>query len=187
MQCWVSKGRRKRTPIGSFDPGAPTLRRLQCVSRWLRPPEKSKRHTGEVCVKVAIVYDSRTGTTKAAAEDMAQMAVAAGHDSTAVAVQAASPADVSAADAVCIGSWTEGLYFIRQHATSATMAFIDSLNLDGTPAAVFCTYKTSPGKMLDKMARALEARGARVAGSFRSRGPQAPDGFAAWLNSLAEG
>ena len=52
---------------------------------------------------------------------------------------------------MCVGSWTEGLYFILQHATKATMEFIDSLSLDGTPAAVFCTYKTSPGKMLDKM------------------------------------
>ena len=137
-------------------------------------------------MKVAIVYDSRTGTTKAAAEEMAQIAVAAGHESTAVAVQAAPPAEVSAADAVCIGSWTEGLFFIRQHATQATMEFIDTLNLAGTPAAVFCTYKTSPGKMLDKMATALEARGARVTGSFRSRGRQAPDGFEAWLDSLME-
>ena len=138
-------------------------------------------------MKVAIVYDSRTGTTKAAAEEMAQMAVSTGHESTAVAVQAASPADVSAADAVCVGSWTEGLFFILQHATKATMEFIDSLSLDGTPVVVFCTYKTSPGKMLDKMASALETRGGRVTGSFRSRGPQAPDGFAGWLNSLEQG
>jgi flavodoxin len=143
-------------------------------------------HRGGV-MKVAIVYDSRTGTTKAAAEEMAQIAIANGHESTAVAVQAASPIDLSAADAVCIGSWTEGLFFIRQHATKATMDFIDSLSLDKTPAAVFCTYKTSPGKMLDKMARALEARGARVTGSFRSRGRQAPDGFADWLDSLGQG
>jgi len=135
-------------------------------------------------VKIAIVYDSRTGITKAAAEEMAQLAVAAGHECTVVAVQAASPTDVSAADAVCIGSWTEGLFFILQHATKATMEFIDSLSLDGSPAIVFCTYKTSPGKMLDKMANALEARGARVTGSFRSKGRQAPDGFAGWLNSL---
>jgi flavodoxin len=137
-------------------------------------------------VRVVIVYDSRTGTTKAAAEEMAQVAVAAGHGATAVAVQAASPVDVSATDAVCVGSWTEGLFFIRQHATKATMEFIDSLSLDGTPAAVFCTYKTSPGKMLDKMATALEARGARVTGRFRSRGRQAPEGFAGWIGSLGQ-
>ena len=136
-------------------------------------------------MRIAIVYDSRTGTTKAAAEEMAQLAVAAGHVSAIVAVQAASPSDISAGDAVCIGSWTEGLFFIRQHATKATMEFIDSLSLDGTPAAVFCTYKTSPGKMLDKMASALEARGAQVTGRFRSRGPNAADGFAGWLGSLS--
>jgi flavodoxin len=135
-------------------------------------------------VKVAIVYDSHTGTTKAAAEEMAQMAAAAGHESTAIAVQAASPSEVSASDAVCIGSWTEGLFFILQHATQTTMEFIDDLHLEGTPAAVFCTYKTSPGKMLNKMAGALEARGARVTGSFRSKGPHAPDGFTDWLASL---
>ena len=138
-------------------------------------------------MQVAIVFDSRTGTTKAAAEEMATMAVDAGHECAAVAVQAASPADLSSADAVCVGSWTEGLFVIRQHATKATMEFIDDLSLDGTKAAVFCTYKTSPGKMLDKMADALEAHGARVTGRFRSRGRHAPEGFAAWLDSLEQG
>jgi flavodoxin len=143
-------------------------------------------HRGGI-VRIAIVYDSRTGTTKAAAEEMAQMATAAGHEASVVAVQAASPVEVSAADAVCIGSWTEGLFFILQHATKATMEFCDSLELDGTRAAVFCTYKTSPGKMLDKMAAALEARGARVTGKYRSRGRQAPEGFQGWLDALTSG
>ena len=135
-------------------------------------------------MNIVIVYDSRGGTTKAAAEQMAEMATTAGHQAKAVAVQAASAADVNAADAVCIGSWTEGLFFILQHATKATMEFIETLDLDGTPAAVFCTYKTSPGKMLDKMATALEAKGANVTGRFRSRGPHAPEEFGGWLKSL---
>ncbi len=136
-------------------------------------------------MNIAIVYDSRTGTTEAAAEEMAQMALAAGHQATAVSVQSASADVVSAAGAVCIGSWTEGLFFILQHATKATMAFVDTLSLEGKPAAVFCTYKTSPGKMLEKMASALEARGAAVTGTFRSKGPKAPGGFDRWLESLA--
>jgi len=135
-------------------------------------------------MRIAIVYDSRTGTTKAAAEDMARIATEAGHECRVAAVGAADAAEVGAADAVCIGSWTEGLFFILQHATKATMAFIDRLSLDGTPAAVFCTYKTSPGKMLDKMADRLAARGGTVTGRFRSRSGTAPDGFVGWLNSL---
>ena len=41
-------------------------------------------------------------------------------------------------------------------------SFIAQLLLDRQPAAVVCTYKTSPGKMLGKMATALEAREARA-------------------------
>jgi len=135
-------------------------------------------------MRIAIVYDSRTGTTRAAAEEMTQMAVAAGHECAAVAVQASNPSDVAAADAVCVGSWTEGYFFFGQHATKATMEFIDQLELASTPTAVFCTYKTSPGKMLNKMADRLETRGAKVTGRFRSRGRAAPDGFGNWLESL---
>ena len=135
-------------------------------------------------MRIAIVYDSRTGTTKASAEEMAQMAGDAGHDCNAVAVQAANASDVAGADAVCLGSWTEGYFFFGQHATKATMEFIDQLELASTPTAVFCTYKTSPGKMLNKMADRLETRGAKVTGRFRSRGRTAPDGFGGWLASL---
>ena len=82
-------------------------------------------------------------------------------------------------------SWTEGLFFILQHATKATMEFIGTLTLDDKPAAVFCTYKTAAGKILPKMATAMKARGANVTGQFKSRGPGVPDGFAAWVDSLA--
>jgi flavodoxin len=140
----------------------------------------------EDLMRIAIVYDSRTGTTKAAAELMAGEATSKGHRCTAVSVQDADPADVSRADAVCIGSWTEGLFFILQHATKATMDFIDTLSLDGKKAAVFCTYKTSPGKLLPKMAQATTARGAQVTGQFKARGAEIPDGFADWLEGLGQ-
>ncbi|MEO1065347.1 MAG: flavodoxin domain-containing protein [Actinomycetota bacterium] len=136
-------------------------------------------------MKIAIVFDSRTGTTKAVAEQMAKLAVAAGHDGTARPVQAVSAGDISGwADALAIGSWTEGWFIVRQHATQQTMEFIDELTLDGEPVAVFCTYQLSPGRLLAKMTRAVEARGGRVTGAFRSRGREVPDGFAAWLDSL---
>jgi hypothetical protein len=91
---------------------------------------------------------------------------------------------VSSAGAVCVGSWTEGLFFILQHATKAPMEFIETLSLEGKPAAVFCTYKTSAGKTLPKMAQAMKDRGARVTGQFKARGPDVPEGFAAWVDDL---
>jgi hypothetical protein len=38
--------------------------------------------------------------------------------------------------------------------------------------------------MLAKMAARLEGRGAVVTGSFKSRGPVAPEGFGEWIESL---
>lgn len=137
-------------------------------------------------MNVAIVFDSKTGTTKAAAEAMAELVRAAGHECTVSSVQNADPAIVGSADAICIGSWCKGLFFVFQHATEATMKFIDDLgSLDGRPAAVFCTYKTAVGGMLTKMATSLGNRGAAVTGSFKSRGPIAAEGFGDWLRTLA--
>lgn len=136
-------------------------------------------------MNVAIVFDSKTGTTKTAAEAMAGLVRDAGHECTVSSVADADPAAVRAADAICVGSWVMGLFFLFQKATPATMSFIDRLgNLDGKPTAVFCTYKTAVGGMLSKMAARLEGRGAKVTGSFKSRGPIAAESFGDWIVSL---
>ena len=136
-------------------------------------------------MRVAIVYDSATGTTKAAAEQMGEVTRAAGHECSVDSIHDADPAAVAAADAICVGSWTKGLYVIRQSPTQATIDFIDRLApLDGKQAAVFTTYAIAVGKTLEKMARPLEARGAKVTGRFKSKGPSAADDFATWIGRL---
>ena len=136
-------------------------------------------------MKLAIVYDSSTGKTKAAAEQMGEMARAAGHDCDVKSIHDADPAVVSQADAVCVGSWTKGLYVILQGPTKATSEFIDKLGpLDGKPAAVFTTYALAVGRTLPKMASRLAARGANVSGQFKSKGPVVADGYSGWLSSL---
>lgn len=137
-------------------------------------------------MQVAIVYDSSTGKTKAAAERMGDMVRAAGHDCDVASIHDADPAAVSQADAVCVGSWTKGLFVILQGPTPATLEFIDKLGpLEGKPAAVFVTYDLATGRTLPKMAARLAARGANVTGQFKSKGPKASEvAFGAWLNKL---
>lgn len=136
-------------------------------------------------MKIAIVYDSSTGKTKAAAEQMGEAARAAGHECSVESIGGADPAQVTKADVVCVGSWTKGLFVIAQGPTSAIMSFVDGLgSLDGKPAAVFTTYDIAIGKTLQKMAAPLEARGAIVSGRFKSKGPHRADEFDAWLQSL---
>ena len=136
-------------------------------------------------MRVAIVYDSSTGKTKAAAEQMGEVVRAAGHECSVDSIHTADPAAVSAADAICVGSWTKGLYVIRQGPTQATIDFIERLEpLEGKQVAVFTTYAIAVGKTLKKMASALEARGANVTGLFKSKGPSAATDFAPWLRRL---
>jgi len=137
-------------------------------------------------MNVAIVYDSSTGNTKAAAEQMAETVRAAGHTCTVESIQRADPAEVTAADAICVGSWTKGLYVILQGPTPATLDFIGRLGrLDGKPASVFATYAIAIGKTLEKMSAALAAQGATVNGRFKSKGPVAAEDFDVWVRGLS--
>lgn len=137
-------------------------------------------------MRIAIVYDSATGTTKAAAEQMGDAARATGHECTVESIHDADAAKITEADALCIGSWTKGLFIIRQSPTAASLRFIDSLGpLEGKPAAVFATYSVALGKTLKQLATPLENRGARVTGAFKSKGPHAADGFDAWLEGVS--
>lgn len=136
-------------------------------------------------MRVAIVYDSSTGKTKAAAKAMGEIVRAAGHECSVEAVSTADAADVAAADAICIGSWTKGWFVVRQHPTEETMAFIDRLGrVDGKPAAVFATYALAIGRTLHKMAKPLGDNGADVSGLFKSKGAFAAPEFGAWVESL---
>ncbi|MFG0328822.1 MAG: flavodoxin family protein [Phycisphaerales bacterium] len=136
-------------------------------------------------MRILIVYDSRTGTTRQAAEEMASIARGADHECRVASIRDIPADEVSDYDAVCVGSWTQGLFFVLQHPTKASLRFIDSIPpLYGKPAAVFCTYKTSPGGLLTTLAARLSARGASVTGRFKSRGASAPDGFLSWVQEL---
>ena len=136
-------------------------------------------------MKVAVIYDSRTGTTQAAAEAIGAELENKGHTCSVQSVDEAEPAEVGAADLILIGSWTQGLFLILQHPTAATMMFIERLgDLSGKRAVVFCTYKLAIGSTLDKMSRAVAAKGADVIGSFKFRGPKPSDAFSSFAATL---
>ena len=136
-------------------------------------------------MNIAIVYDSSTGTTAKAAEAMGKMMEEHGHQCHIQSVTDADPTDVSEADLICIGSWVEGLFIIRQHPTAGSMDFVERLgNLTGKKAMVFCTYKLAAGSTLPQMAKALKGKGATVVGQFKYRGPEPNSQFASFATSL---
>jgi len=127
-------------------------------------------------MKVAIIYDSRTGNTEAAAGQLAQVYRDRGHEVIVTSADKADPAEAAAADILCVGSWTQGLFIVLQHATPATIRFIDALpSLEGKEAVVFCSYRLSSGKLLPTLASLLTKKGARVSWqlAFKGRTPPA--------------
>lgn len=136
-------------------------------------------------MKIAIVYDSSTGTTASAARAMGGIMEKNGHQVQVQSVSSAAPGDVSEADLICIGAWVKGLFIIRQHPSLGAMQFIEKLgNLGGKRAVVFCTYKLAIGSTLAKMSDALEGKEAQVVGRFKYRGPEPDGSFAAFAASL---
>lgn len=136
-------------------------------------------------MKVAIVFDTHTGITAAAAERMAEVVREAGHECTVESVSNADPGRVARADAIAIGCWTKGWFVIRQHPSEGALAFVEKLSLNGKPVAVFATYKLAIGSTLRKLANAVESSGGQVTGMYQVKGPKVPQGFQAWVQSLA--
>ena len=137
-------------------------------------------------MKIEIVYDSKTGTTRKAARKMGESFEAAGHECRVQYVGEADPAEVSQADLVCVGSWVHGLFIIFQHPTEATLEFMDKLDdLSGKQAVVFCTYKLATGPTLPRMAKLLKKKGADVVGQFKYRGPEPTEDFSAFVQKMA--
>ena len=136
-------------------------------------------------MNIAIVYDSSTGTTASAAKAMGKKMEELGHQCQVQSVTEADPADVSAADLICIGSWVKGLFIIMQHPTEETMQFIERLDdLSGKNVVVFCTYKLAVGSSMHKMAEALEKKGAKVVGQYKYRGSEPDNQFESFAMSL---
>jgi flavodoxin len=136
-------------------------------------------------MKVAIVFDTRTGTTAAAAERMAEVVRAAGHECSTDNVSRADPRVVARADAAVIGCWTKGWFVVRQHPSDGVLRFLEQLSLKGRPVAVFATYRLAVGSTVTQLARAVEAAGGQVTGMYHVRGGRAPSGFEGWVSSLA--
>jgi flavodoxin I len=137
-------------------------------------------------MNIAIIYDSSTGRTKNAAQEMAQILEESGHHCIVQSVSTADPGEVSQADLICIGSWVKGIFVILQHPSEGAMRFIERLgDVKGKKTLVFCTYKLAAGSTLRQMAQGLEQHGADVIAQFKYRGPKPSDEFKSFATSLA--
>ncbi|MBS3771898.1 MAG: flavodoxin domain-containing protein [Bacteroidales bacterium] len=103
-------------------------------------------------MKAAIIYNSRTGTTKKYAEAIAGFLSQKGLETNTASISDYDPEKVKAADIVLLGAWTSGLFFFAQHPDKEFKKYSGNLpEVKDKKVGLFTTYKTLTGSMFRKM------------------------------------
>jgi flavodoxin len=118
----------------------------------------------------AIVYRSRTGTTRRFAEEIGAFLAARGLEARVVSIGECDVDALRDVDVVLLGCWTEGLFIVRQHPDRPWVSFARRLPALTVPrVGLFATYKLATGSMFAKMREALVGTGAVVRLELKSR------------------
>jgi len=117
-----------------------------------------------------IVYNSKTGTTKKYAEEIASYLKSKGISIRISSIQAFQGNLLSDSDFVFLGSWTNGLMFILQHPDREWKDFAAKLpSVPDVKVALFTTYKILTGSMFRNMYKQLKGKFATPSLELKSR------------------
>jgi len=134
-------------------------------------------------MRALVIYESLTGTTKAAAQRIATRLVDAGWEATACSTKLVDLAALQRADVVVVGTWVDGLILVGQRPGGrGRLASLPLLG--GKPTFGFVTFAVHPGKTLEKLSATLAARGGDVRGAMTIRRDRLDDGTAEFVESL---
>lgn len=130
-------------------------------------------------MKVAVIYESRTGNTREAAELIGQRFADAGHEVGVYPTKGIDPHALSEADVAVIGTWTDGLILFGHRPGGGGNLAKYVPTLWDKPTYSFVTYAARPGAVLVGLNDLLESKGAKVLGGIelhrRHLATDAPD------------
>lgn len=134
-------------------------------------------------MQIAVVYASRTGNTRRAAELIGSAMEERGHDVAVMSVDALDFKVLADADLVVLGTWVAGHFVVAQKPGDARrLAKVPKLT--GKPVALFMTYAINPGKALVRFEKALTGVGATVIGGFAWKRNNLPAGVDAFVDGI---
>ena len=117
-------------------------------------------------MKIVVLFESMTGNTRRAAELIGGAALTRGHEVAVRPITAIDYHELSAADLVLLGTWTDGLVLFGQRPGRAGR--LKKLPvIDRKPVGLFVTYAVNAGKVLDRFAALAEGLGATVVASHQ--------------------
>jgi len=118
----------------------------------------------------AVVYRSRTGTTRRFAEEIAAHLRTRGVQSVVASVGEADPAELATVDFLLLGCWTNGLFVVLQHPDQPWIDFVHELPpLAGPRVGLFTTYRLLTGTMFARMRAELGGGAADIGVELKSR------------------
>ena len=131
-------------------------------------------------MKVAVVYESRTGNTAEVAELIAASVQELGHEVGVWSTGKVNLDYLTDADMVFLGTWTDGI-IITGHNPGDAGKLLDMPGIWGKPTAGFLTYAIHAGKVLDKLADCVTLLGGQWLGGRLFKRGKLTDGLAAYV------
>jgi flavodoxin len=138
---------------------------------------------------ILVLYQSRSGHTRAAAEAIAQAARDLNHEVNIKSVIEVRKADVEKAELLFIGTWIQGFILFGVKPAGADLWVPTLPSLEGKPVGIFCTYAFHPRGSLPALGAMLAARGASVLDQrafHRSRPGDGAESFVQRVSQSAE-
>jgi flavodoxin len=139
-------------------------------------------------MNVLVLYQSRSGHTRDAAEAIAQATRSLNHNTVVESIIQVRAADVESADVLFVGTWVQGFILFGVKPAGADLWVPALPSLEGKAVGVFCTYAFSPRGSLRALGAMLEGRGATILDQHafhRSRPRHGTEQFAQRIVQLA--
>ncbi len=134
-------------------------------------------------MQIAVVYASRTGNTRRAAELIGTAFEERGHDVSVQPVDGLDYKTLADADLVVLGTWVSGHFVIGQKPGDARrLARVPKLT--GKPVALFMTYAINPGSALGKLEKAITRQGGQVLGGYAWKRSTLPAGIEDFVDGI---
>lgn len=113
-------------------------------------------------MNVLVLYQSRNGHTRAAAQAIAQAVQSQRHFASVRSVAEVRSTDVAQADALFIGTWTQGFILFGVKPAGASLWVPALPSLMNKPVGAYCTYRYNPRGSLNKLSDLLMGQGGRI-------------------------
>ncbi|MBK8027505.1 MAG: hypothetical protein IPK19_40495 [Chloroflexi bacterium] len=137
-------------------------------------------------MNVLVLYNSRSGHTRAAAEAISRAVREEKHFATVRSVAEVRGTDVAQCDLLFIGTWIRGFILFGVKPAGVELWAPSLPNLMNKPTGVFCTYRYNPRNSLDTLSLWVSDRGANVVAQHAFHRSMVEEGAGEFVRSVID-